>query len=69
MFWGFYRHYRGAGPLLNIFLRVYFVVFGVKVRVLIFAHPNRVRAIYLEFLYIVEGSNRGYVCFWSFYRQ
>ena len=39
--WSFYRHYRGGGPLLNVFLRV---------QVLIFVNQTRVRSIFLEFL-------------------
>ena len=35
-------------------MRGYFDVFD-KIRVLIFAHQNRVRSIFLKFLYIVEG--------------
>ena len=31
-------------------------MFFDKLRVLIFAHKHRVRSIYLEFLYIVEGG-------------
>ena len=42
-------------------------MFFDKVRVLIFAHQNRVRSIFLECLYIVEGGNRArYLCFCSF---
>ena len=32
------------------------MTFFDKVRVLIFAHQNRLRSIFLEFLYIVEGG-------------
>ena len=47
-----------------------FLTFFDKVSVLIFAHPNRVRSIFLEFLEIVEGGNRArYLCNWSFYRH
>ena len=31
-FWSFYRHYRGGGPLINVFLRVYFDVFRRSLR-------------------------------------
>ena len=33
------------------------MTFLEKLRVLIFAHQNRVRSMFFEFLYIVEGGN------------
>ena len=44
----------GRGPLINVFLRVYFDVFGQCSRFL--ALKNRVRSMFLELLKIVEGG-------------
>ena len=44
-----------GGPLVNIFLRVYFDDFE-KVCVLIYAHQNRVCSMFMVFLEIVEGG-------------
>ena len=46
------------------------MMFFDNVRVLIFAHKNRVRSFYFEFLSIVDGCNRArYLCFWCLYRH
>ena len=65
--WSFYRQYRG-GPLINVFLRVYFWSFCRQQRVV------TELVIYLCGVFIgsIGGtpSNRGRnLCFWSFYRQ
>ena len=44
------------------------MTFSGKLRVLIFAHKNRVRSMFLEFLYILEGGGNVFLrVFFTFF--
>ena len=57
-FWSFYRHYRG-GPLINVFLRVYFDVFRQSSRFNF--RPSKQSSFYV-FGVFVHSRGRGNPC-------